>query len=115
MKIQEEAHILKVYISEQDMYHGRPLYEQIVLQARKIGIAGATVTKGILGYGADSRLHSAKILSLSENLPVIIEVVDSKENLKELMGFLDENVKEGLVTLEPVNIIKYRETRRKKT
>jgi PII-like signaling protein len=97
-----------VFIGENDKHNGKPLYEQIVLKARELNLAGATVLRGILGFGADSRLHSAKLLNLSEDLPVVIEVVDTKENIDRLMPFIDQNVTEGLVTMEDIRVIKYR-------
>lgn len=108
MKLPEQAVLLRVFIGENDKHHGKPLYEQIVLKARELNLAGATVLRGILGFGADSRLHSAKLLELSEDLPVVIEVVDTKENIDRLMPFIDQNVTEGLVTLEDIRVIKYR-------
>ena len=108
MKLPEEGALLKVFIGETDSYNGKPLYEQIVLKARELNLAGATVVRGIMGFGADSRMHTAKILRLSEDLPIIIEIVDTEENLQKLQPFLDETVEEGLITLEKVNVIKYR-------
>ncbi|HAD81455.1 MAG: hypothetical protein A2509_07380 [Candidatus Edwardsbacteria bacterium RIFOXYD12_FULL_50_11] len=108
MKLPEQAVLLRVFIGENDKHNGKPLYEQIVLKARELNLAGATVLRGILGFGADSRLHSAKLLNLSEDLPVVIEVVDTKENIDRLMPFIDQNVTEGLVTLEDIRVIKYR-------
>lgn len=108
MKLPEEGMLLRIFIGESDRISGKSLYEQIVLQARKLGLAGATVVRGIMGFGADSRMHSAKILRLSEDLPIVIEIVDTEENLNKLMPFIDENVTEGLVTLEKVRVIKYR-------
>ncbi|MBU1355601.1 MAG: DUF190 domain-containing protein [Candidatus Edwardsbacteria bacterium] len=108
MKLPEQAVLLRVFLGESDKKNGKPLYEQIVLKARELNLAGATVLRGILGFGADSRLHSAKLLELSEDLPVVIEVVDTKENIDRLMPFIDENVTEGLVTLEDIRVIKYR-------
>ncbi|MEA3226904.1 MAG: DUF190 domain-containing protein, partial [Planctomycetota bacterium] len=93
---------------ETDRVHGKSLYEQIVLKARELGLAGATVIRGIMGFGAGSRVHSAKILRLSEDLPIVIELVDTEDNLNKLMPFIDENVTEGLVTMEKVKVIKYR-------
>jgi hypothetical protein len=107
MKLPEEGLLLRIFIGESDMFKGKPLYEQIVLKARELHLAGATVVRGIMGFGADSRIHTAKILRLSLDLPIIIELVDTEENLNKLMPFLDETVKEGLVTLEKVRIIKY--------
>ena len=108
MKLPEQAVLLRIFIGESDKHQGRPLYEQIVLKARELNLAGATVVRGILGFGADSRLHSAKLLELSEDLPVIIEIVDTQEKIDALMPFIDQQVAEGLVTLEDVKVIKYR-------
>ncbi|HOJ28712.1 MAG TPA: DUF190 domain-containing protein [Spirochaetota bacterium] len=108
MKLPEQAVMLKIFIGENDFYKGKPLYEQIVLKARELNLAGATVTKGILGFGADSRIHAAKILTLSEDLPIVIEIVDTQENIQKILPFLDQTVEEGLVTLEKMKVIKYR-------
>lgn len=108
MKIPQEGYLLRVFIGESDKWQGRPLYEAIVLTARELHMAGATVLRGPMGFGANSRLHTAKILRLSEDLPIVIEIVDSKEKIDELMPRIDEMVQEGLVTLEKVQIIKYR-------
>jgi PII-like signaling protein len=108
MKLPEEGMLLRIFVGETDRYEGKPLYEWIVLKARQMHLAGATVTRGILGFGADSRLHSAKVLRLSEDLPVVIEIVDTEENLNKLLPFLDNAVLEGLITLEKVRVIKYR-------
>jgi uncharacterized protein len=108
MKLPSEGTLLRILIGESDMVHGRPLYEQIVLKARELQLAGATVVRGIMGFGANSRMHTAKILRLSEDLPIVIELVDTEENLNKLLPFIDENVTEGLVTMEKVRIIKYR-------
>ena len=108
MKLPEEGMLLRIFIGESDSYKGKALYEQIVLKAREMNLAGATVTRGIMGFGADSRMHTAKLLRLSEDLPVVIELVDTEENLNMLLPFLDEVVTEGLITLEKVRVIKYR-------
>jgi PII-like signaling protein len=108
MKLPEEGAQLRIFIGETDAYNGKPLYEQIVLKARELNLAGATVVRGVMGFGADSRVHTAKILRLSEDLPIIIEIVDTEENLQKLQPFLDETVEEGLITLEKVKVIKYR-------
>jgi PII-like signaling protein len=108
MKIPENGYLLRIFIGESDRWHGRPLYEAIVLRARELHMAGATVIRGPLGFGAKSRLHAAKVLRLSEDLPMIIEIVDSKEMIDRLMPHIDEMVTDGLVTLEQVQIIKYR-------
>lgn len=108
MKLPDEGVLLRIFVGESDTLHGKALYEQIVLKARELNCAGATVLRGIMGFGAHSRLHSAKLLRLSEDMPVIIEIVDTKEQIDTLLPFLDESVKEGLITLEKVKIIKYR-------
>lgn len=108
MKLEGEAQLLRIFIGESDRHHGRPLHEAIVLRARELGLAGATVLRGIMGFGAKSCLHTAKILRLSEDLPIIIEIVDTAEKIDQIMPFLDETVTEGLITLEPVHVVKYR-------
>jgi PII-like signaling protein len=108
MKLPEEGMLLRIFVGESDKHKGKALYEQIVIKARELNLAGATVVRGIMGFGADSRMHSAKILRLSEDLPVIIEIVDTEEKLNTIMPFLDEAVTEGLITLEKVRVIKYR-------
>ncbi len=108
MKVPEDGHLLRIFIGESDRWHGQPLYEAIVLKARELHLAGATVLRGPMGFGAHSRMHTAKILRLSEDLPIVIEIVDSEEKINTLMPFIDEAVQEGLVTLEPVRVIKYR-------
>ncbi len=108
MKLPEEGMLLRIFIGESDHHKGKALYEQIVLKARALNLAGATVTRGIMGFGADSRIHTAKLLQLSEDLPIIVEIVDTEENLNKILPFLDETITEGLITLEKVRIIKYR-------
>ena len=108
MKISEKDIILRIYLGESDHIKGRPLYEQIVFKARELHLAGATVLHGILGFGADSRMHTSKLLSLSDDLPVIVEIVDTEENINKLLPYIDEHVTEGLVTMEDVRVIKYR-------
>ncbi|MFH1440994.1 MAG: DUF190 domain-containing protein [Candidatus Omnitrophota bacterium] len=100
--------LLRVFIGESDHYQGKALYEQIVLKARELNLAGSTVLRGIMGFGADSRIHTAKLLRLSEDLPIVVELVDTEENLNKILSFLDEVVTEGLITLEKVKVIKYR-------
>ncbi|MCP4614730.1 MAG: DUF190 domain-containing protein, partial [Planctomycetes bacterium] len=97
----------RIFIGETDRYKGKALYEQIVLKARELNLAGATVLRGIMGFGANSRVHTAKVLRLSEDMPVIVEIVDTEENLKKLWPFLDEVVEEGLITVEKTQVIKY--------
>lgn len=108
MKLPSEAEILRVFIGESDKYNGRPLYEAIVEEARKTGMAGATVTRGVLGFGAHSRIHTAKILRLSEDLPLIIEIVDKPERIEAFLPDLDKMVGEGLITIEKVRVVAYR-------
>ena len=108
MKIPENGKLLRIFIGESDRWHHQPLYEAIVLKARELGLAGATVLRGPMGFGAHSRLHTAKILRLSMDLPVVIEIVDTEEKINLLLPLLDEMVPEGLVTLEDVRVLKYR-------
>ena len=108
MKLPEEAKLLRIFIGESDKHNGRPLYEVIVEMARHQGMAGATVLRGVLGFGADSRMHSAKILRLSEDLPIVIEIVDKPERIETLLPLIDPLIEEGLVTLEKVQVIAYR-------
>lgn len=108
MQMPQDGMLLRVFIGESDRWHDKPLYEAIVLKARDLHIAGATVLRGPMGFGANSRLHTAKILRLSEDLPMVIEIVDSQEKIDELLPHIDEMVREGLVTLENVRVIKYR-------
>ncbi len=110
MQLPSEAELLRIFIGENDKHHGRPLYEAIVTEARKRGMAGATVVKGVLGFGASSRIHTAKILRLSEDLPLVIEIVDKPERIAEFLPILDQMIAEGLVTLEKVRVIAYRHT-----
>jgi len=108
MKLPAEADLLRVFIGESDKFEGRPLYEAIVHEARKRGMAGATVLRGALGFGAHSRLHSAKILRLSEDLPMVIEIVDKPERIEEFLPKLDAMIDEGMVTIEKVRVFAYR-------
>ena len=108
MRLPEEAELLRIFIGESDRYHGQPLYEAIVLEARKRGMAGATVLRGVMGFGADSRMHTAKILRLSEDLPIIVEIVDKPERIAEFLPELDKMIEEGLITLERARVIAYR-------
>lgn len=108
MTIPENGVLLRVFIGESDRWQGRPLYEAIVLKARELHLAGATVLRGPMGFGANSRMHTAKILRLSEDLPMVIEIVDSREKIDELLPHIEAMVREGLVTLENVRVIRYR-------
>lgn len=108
MKLSEEGLLLRIYVGESDRWHDRPLYEAIVLRAREMGLAGATVLRGLAGFGASSRIHTAKLLRLSEDLPVVIEIADEAERIERFLPVLDEMITEGLVTLERVRVILYR-------
>jgi len=108
MKLPEEGTLLRIFVGESDRHHGKSLYEAIVLKARELNLAGATVLRGIMGFGADSRLHTMKVLRLSEDMPIIIEIVDTEEKIALIMPFIDESVREGLVTMEKVRVIMYR-------
>jgi len=108
VRLPEQAELLRVFIGDGDRYRGRPLYEAIVAVARERHLAGATVLRGYLGYGAHSRIHSAKILRLSEDLPVVVEIVDEAAKIEAVLPVLDEMMAEGMVTVEPVRVITYR-------
>ena len=108
MKIEGEGQLLRVFIGESDHWHGRPLYEAVVLKAREMGMAGATVLRGLMGFGADSRLHTAKVLRLSDDLPIVIEIVDRSERIEAFLPQLDAMVTEGMITLEKVHVLAYR-------
>ena len=108
MRIEGEGKLLRIYIGESDRYHRKPLYQAIVEMLRTEGLAGATVLRGIEGFGAHSHLHTARILRLSEDLPIIIEVADRAERIEKILPLLDEMVTEGMVTLERVEILAYR-------
>lgn len=110
MKLPDEGVLLRIFIGESDLHKGRPLYERIVEEARSRGLAGATVLRGIMGFGAASRVHTAKLLRLSEDLPIVVEIVDTREKIEAFIPFLDEIVTEGLVTMERAHIIRYRPT-----
>jgi len=100
--------LLRIFIGESDRWHHRPLYEAIVLKARELHLAGATVLRGPMGFGKSSVLHTAKILRLSMDLPLVIEIVDSEEKIQSFLPVLDQMMKGGLVTLEKVRVIDYR-------
>jgi len=108
MKLEGEGQLLRVFIGESDRWHGKPLYEAIVLKAREMGMAGATVLRGTMGFGADSRLHTAKVLRLSEDLPIVIEIADRPEKIEAFLPEIDGMVTEGMITLEKVHILAYR-------
>jgi PII-like signaling protein len=108
MMLPEEGHLLRIFLGESDRHEGIPAYEWIVRQAREHGLAGATVLRGVEGFGAHSRLHTAKILRLSEDLPMIVEIVDTKEKIEEFLPVVDAAIREGLATVEEVHIRLYR-------
>jgi PII-like signaling protein len=108
MKLEGEGQLLRIFIGEGDRWHGKPLYESIVAQAREAGLAGATVLRGLMGFGAKSRIHTAKVLRLSEDLPIVIEIVDLSDRIQAFLPVLDEMVGDGMVTLERVQVIAYR-------
>jgi uncharacterized protein len=108
MKIEGEGQLLRIFIGESDQWQGKPLYMAIVERVRREGLAGCTVFRGIEGFGASSRIHASHILRLSEDLPVLIEIVDKTDRLQKIIPILEEMVTEGLITLENVHIIRYR-------
>jgi PII-like signaling protein len=108
MKLPRESELLRIFFGENDRHQGRPLAEAIVTAARNRGMAGATVLRGIMGFGAHSRMHSAKILRLSQDLPMVVEIVDTPDRIEAFLPELDGMMKEGLVTLEKIRVIAYR-------
>jgi PII-like signaling protein len=108
MKLEGEGQLLRIFVGESDRHEGKPLHEAIVLLARERGLAGATVTRGIAGFGAASRIHTTKILRLSEDLPIVIEIADRADRIEAFLPKLDEMVADGMVTLEKVQVIAYR-------
>ena len=109
MKIDGEGELLRVFIGESDRWHGQPLSEAIVRRARELGLAGATVLRGLEGFGAHSRIHTSSILRLSQDLPIVVEIVDKPERIEAFLPLLDEMVHEGMITVEKVRVIAYRE------
>lgn len=107
MQIPAEGTMLRVFLGESDRLGSRPLYEVIVLEARERHLAGATVLRGHMGFGKNSRLHTAKILRLSEDLPIVVEIVDSEEKIQALLPWLDTVMREGLITMEKVRVVRY--------
>ena len=108
MVLPEKGHLLRIYIGESDKKDGVPLYEWLVKKAREQGLAGATVTRGILGFGAHSRIHTTKILRLSEDMPMVIEIVDTLEKIDRFMPIIDHTIKEGLAIIEEISVRFYR-------
>jgi PII-like signaling protein len=107
MQIPEDAVLLRIFIGESARHDGKPLYEAIVLKAREMHLAGATVLRGPMGFGRSSRLHTAKILRLSEDLPVVVEIVEGREKIDAFLGVLETMIGSGLVTLEKVRVLRY--------
>lgn len=108
MKLLEQAERIRIYIGEDDKHKGRPLADVIVEKARKSGLAGATVYRGLSGFGANSLIHTTKILRLSEDLPVVVEIVDHPDAIEPFLDMLDTMMSEGMVTREPVDVMLYR-------
>jgi PII-like signaling protein len=111
MKLSEEGQLLRVFCGESDTWEGHPLYQAVVRKAKELGLAGATVLRGPMGFGANSRVHTAKLLDLSTDLPIVIEIVDTAEKIQTLLPFLDAAVAEGLITIEAVRVLRYRQNR----
>ncbi|MEZ4655388.1 MAG: DUF190 domain-containing protein [Candidatus Eisenbacteria bacterium] len=107
MRIPKEGTLLRIYIGESDRLDGKPLYEAIVLKARELHLAGATVLRGVMGYGRNSRLHTTKVLRLSEDLPLIVEIVDAEEQIGRILPWLEQVVRDGLVTVERAQVVRY--------
>jgi PII-like signaling protein len=108
VKLEGDGKLLRVWLGESDRWEGKPLYEAIVLAAREHGLAGATVLRGPMGFGANSRIHTAKIVRLSEDLPMIVEIVDVAEKVQSFMTKLEPMVGEGMITLQDVHVLSYR-------
>ena len=108
MHIPEDGYLLRIFVGASDKYGHHTLYEAIVLKAREAGLAGATVVRGVMGFGKNSVIHTAKILRLSEDLPMIVEIADSLEKIEAFLPLLDEMITDGLVTLETIRVIHYR-------
>lgn len=104
MKPGDEGELLRIYIGESDRWDGAPLYEAIVLKAREMGLAGATMLRGLMGFGAASRIHTAKILRLSEDMPVLVEIVDTAEKIQAFLPVVQKMIGEGLITVERVRV-----------
>ena len=113
MELPHDSILLRIFLGENDRHEHQPLYEAIVLQAREAHLAGATVLRGPMGFGKSSRLHTAKILRLSEDLPIVIEIVDSEEKISAFLPVLDQMMQSGLVTLEKVKVLQYGKPRGK--
>ena len=108
MTLSKDGTLLRIFLAESDKHQGRPLYEWIVRRAREQGLAGATVLRGLEGFGATSRLHTAKILRLSTDLPIVVEIVDVEEKIQGFLPVIDDAIGKGLATLEKVQVLFYR-------
>ncbi len=108
MTLPREGYLLRIFVGESDRHSGKPLYEWVVLKAREQGLAGATVLRGLMGYGAHSRLHTFKIERLSLDLPVVVEIVDNREKIEAFLDLIDDDITEGLATIEKVHVRLYR-------
>ena len=113
MKEHREGRLLRIFIGENNQHEGKPLYEWIILKAKEKGLAGATAFRGMMGFGANSRIHTTKLLRLSEDLPVVVEIVDSQKKIEEFIKLIDIVINEGLVTMEYTNIQFYRSSKKK--
>jgi PII-like signaling protein len=107
MSVPENSTLLRLFVGEKDRYEHRPLYEALVLRAREHGLAGATVLRGLLGFGGSSMLHTAKILRLSDDLPIVVEIVDAEDRIERFLPVLDEMLTTGMITLEKVRVLRY--------
>ena len=108
MDLSENGQLLRIFIGESDTWEHQPLYRAIVMRAKELGLAGATVLHGAMGFGANSRVHTTKLLELSTDLPVVVEIVDTADKVRDLLPFLDQAVGEGMITIEAVKVLRYR-------
>ena len=115
MKLDKNGCLLRILIGEGGKHKGKPLYEWLVLRARELGLAGATVTRGVMGFGANSRIHTAKILRLSEDLPIVIEIVDTREKIESYLETVEGSIEGGLATIEKADVRFYRSSNSKET
>jgi PII-like signaling protein len=108
MELPRESSLLRIFIGEDEKFDGKPAYEAIVMKARELNMAGATVTRGILGFGKTSRIHAAKVLEMSGDLPVVVEIVDTEDKLNNLLPVIEKMHKGGMVTMEKVKVLHYK-------
>jgi PII-like signaling protein len=108
MELSENGQLLRIFIGESDTSNGEPLYRAIVMKAKELGLAGATVLHGAMGFGANSRMHTSRLLELSTDMPIVVEIVDTSNQIEKLMPFLDAVVAEGMITIEAVKVLRYR-------